>query len=344
MTIRRIRIAELAAETGLSRATIDRALNGRSGVHPRTRAAVESTLESLSRQRETAGAARGDVDIVLRLGRGLMSQLSRVSALAGREGLLLFDMWQEDEASVHELVRTLCADTARPLVITAKNTDRLTGELSRARAKGKRVVALISDLSPEARDAYVGIDNRSAGQTAAYLVGSVIGDRPAGVAVLLGDHAFRCHDDREIGFRTALRAAFPRIAMVGEAMGEDNVEKTRRAVAELLKSSPGLSAIYNVAGANEGLARALEIQDCAKDICVVGHEANAVTAPMLKSGVLNFALAARPQLLFEAAVENALNPAAAGAILDFSVFTLFNLPSWSAEPVMLNPQPARRQA
>lgn len=344
MTIRRIRIAELAAETGLSRATIDRALNGRSGVHPRTIAVVKATLERLSGARESAAAARGDIDIVLRLGRGLMSQFSRICAAAGRDGLRLFDMWQEDEESVRELVRTLCADTARPLVITAKNTDGLIGELSRARARGKRVVALISDLSPEARDTYVGIDNRAAGQTAAYLVGSVIGDRPAGVAVLLGDHAFRCHDDREIGFRTALRAAFPRIAMVGEAMGEDNVEKTQRAVVNLLKSNPGLSAIYNVAGANKGLARALDIQDCAKDICVVGHEANAVTAPMLKSGMLNFALAARPQLLFEAAVENALNPMAAGSTLDFSVFTLFNLPSWSAEPVVLNPQPERQPA
>ena len=328
VTIRRVRIAELAAETGLSRATIDRALNRRPGVHPRTKAVVEATLEQLSSQRSAAGAARTDVDIVLRLGRGLMSQFSLISARAGRDGLRLFDMWQENEASVQELVRTLCADTARPLVITAKNTDGLIGELSRARSRGKRVIALISDLSPDARDTYVGIDNRAAGQTAAYLVGRVIGDRPAGVAVLLGDHAFRCHDDREIGFRTALRSAFPRIAMVGEAMGEDNVEKTQRAVVELLKSNPGLSAIYNVAGANVGLARALEIQDRAKDICVVGHEANAVTAPMLKSGMLSFALAARPQLLFEAAVDNALDPMATGAILDFSVYTLFNLPSW----------------
>lgn len=332
--MRRVRNAELVAETGLSRATVDRALNGRAGVHPRTRAVVEATLARLARQPDMASAPRADVDIVLRLGRGLMSQFSRVSETEGRPGLRLFDMWQEGERSVLELVRTLCVNTSRQLIITAKNTDTLVDELSRARVRGKRVIALISDLSPEARDAFVGIDNRAAGQTAAYLVGSVIGKRPAGVAVLLGDHAFRCHDDREIGFRTALRAEFPRIALVDEAMGEDNEEKTQRAVVNLLRSNPALTAIYNVAGGNNGLARALEIQGLQNDICVVGHEANAVTSPLLKGGILNFALAARPQRLFEAAISNALNSAATGTILDFSVFTHFNLPAWSTEPPM----------
>lgn len=334
--MRRVRNAELVAETGLSRATVDRVLNGRAGVHPRTRAVVEATLTRLARRPDMTSAPRADVDIVLRLGRGLMSQFSRVSKTEGRPGLRLYDMWQEGERSVLELVRTLCVDISRQLIITAKNTDTLVDELSRARARGKRVIALISDLAPEARDAFVGIDNRAAGQTAAYLVGSVIGDRPAGVAVLLGDHAFRCHDDREIGFRTALRADFPRIALVDEAMGEDNEEKTQRAVVNMLRSNPALSAVYNVAGGNNGLARALEIQNRQNDICVVGHEANAVTSPLLKSGILNFALAARPQLLFEAAISNALNPAATGTILDFSVYTHFNLPTWSAEPLMLD--------
>ena len=332
--MRRVRNSELVAETGLSRATVDRALNGRAGVHPRTRAVVEATLASLARQTDKANAPRADVDVVLRLGRGLMSQFSRVGRTEGRPGLRLYDMWQEGEESVLELVRRLCVDTSRQLVITAKNTDALVDELARARVMGKRVIALISDLSPDARDAFVGIDNRAAGQTAAFLVGSVIGDRPAGVAVLLGDHAFRCHDDREIGFRTALRAEFPRIALVDEAMGEDNEERTQRAVVSLLRSNPALTAVYNVAGGNNGLARALEIQDRQNDICVVGHEVNAVTSPLLKSGILNFALAARPQLLFEAAISNALNPAATGTILDFSVFTHFNLPTWSMDPVM----------
>ena len=337
--MRRVRIAELVAETGLSRATVDRALNGRPGVHPRTRAVVEATMERLAKQPDLAGAPRADVDVVLRLGRGLMSQFSRISESQGRPGLRLHDMWQEGQASILELVRKLSADVSRPLVITAKNTDALIGELARARARGKRIVALISDLSPEARDAYVGIDNRAAGQTAAYLVGSVIGDRPAGVAVLLGDHAFRCHDDREIGFRTALRAEFPRIALVGEAMGEDNQAKTQREVASLLRSNQALSAIYNVAGGNNGLARALEIHDRSNDICIVGHEANAVTLPLLRNGVFNFALAARPQQLLEAAVSNALNPAASDAMLDFSVYTPFNLPSWSMDPILVDQSP-----
>ena len=113
--MRRVRIAELVAETGLSRATVDRALNGRPGVHPRTRAVVEATMERLAKQPDLAGAPRADVDVVLRLGRGLMSQFSRISESQGRPGLRLHDMWQEGQASILELVRKLSADVSRPL-------------------------------------------------------------------------------------------------------------------------------------------------------------------------------------------------------------------------------------
>jgi LacI family transcriptional regulator len=60
---------------------------------------------------------------------------------------------------------------------------------------------LVSDLDPDARDAFVGIDNRMSGQTAALLIGRLIGGRPRKVGLIVGDYAFRCHEDREIGFR-----------------------------------------------------------------------------------------------------------------------------------------------
>ena len=45
--MRRVGIADIMRETGLSRATVDRALNGRGRVHARTRAAIEETLRRL---------------------------------------------------------------------------------------------------------------------------------------------------------------------------------------------------------------------------------------------------------------------------------------------------------
>ena len=102
-------------------------------------------------------------------------------------------------------IRRLAEDPSRPLILTVKNSDGIVEALRQARRTGKRIITLVSDVSPDARDHFVGIDNRAAGQTAAYLIGGMLAGRQATVGVVVGDTAFRCHEDREIGFRTGLR-------------------------------------------------------------------------------------------------------------------------------------------
>ena len=48
---RRPRVADIAAQSGLSRATVDRVLHGREGVRPETVAQVERAVAELERQR-----------------------------------------------------------------------------------------------------------------------------------------------------------------------------------------------------------------------------------------------------------------------------------------------------
>lgn len=331
----RVRIADLVRETGLSRSTVDRALNRRGSVHPRTRALVEDAWRRLARPAAAADQPRPPVDLVLRVGRGMLRQLERAWQGGGFEGTF-HDLHGAGDGLVLERVRQLCEAVERPLVVTAKNTDALVETLRAARARGKRVVALVSDLSPEARDAFVGIDDRAAGRTAAYLVGRMLGDRPARVGVVVGDPAFRCHEDREIGFRTALRAHFPKLVLAGEAQGEDRAETTRSAVAAMLAREPDLAAIYNVGGGNAGLAEALRASGRAGRILVVAHEVNASTLPLLREGLLAFALAADPAVQLAEAVRLATAPASEAPrtvrLLDFAVYTPFNPPRQAGWP------------
>src|SRR3546814_14770267 len=60
-------------------------------------------------------------------------------------------------------------------------------------------VTLVSDLSHSRRSAYVGLDNRAAGRTAALLIGRFLGParRGAKVAMLAGSLSYRAHEERE---------------------------------------------------------------------------------------------------------------------------------------------------
>lgn len=335
--MKRVRVSEIVRETGLSRATIDRALNKRPGVHPRTEELIGRAIERLSdgwgADEDASRHADRKVDLVIRLGRGLTDQfLSSLPGLPARIGL--HDMHQKGEDEIFEIVRELCQDAEVPLVLAAKNDERLCLELARARSRGKRVVTLISDLRPSARDAFVGIDNRMAGQTAAYLIGHLlIGPEPKKAAVVLGDYAFRCHEDREIGFRSLLRTAYPSVTLTDAAKGEDSPDQTYAAVAELIRAHPDLDAIYNVAGGNQGLAHALDEAGVAGRIVVVSHETNRVTLPLLRSGVIAFLIAQSPRELLGAAIDLALaeqyDDRHTFGHLDFGVYTPFNVPNFN---------------
>jgi len=333
--MRRVTVADIMRETGLSRATVDRALNGRGRVHDRTRAVVEETLHKLSSPGADAVARPVQADIALRVGKGMMGQMRAAWAASGAKGAF-HDLHMADDASVLRQVEGLCKDASRPLILTIKSSDRMTALLAAARARGKRVVAVISDLAPSARDAFVGLDDRAVGQTAAFLIGRMLGDRPTTVGVVLGSPAFRCHEDREIGFRTGLRANFPKVVISGEVQGEDSADLTRLAVSRLLRDQPALGAIYNVGGGNQGLVEALRAAGRVQDMLVVGHEVNPVTTPLLRAGEIDFALAGDPRELLSSALALASgrDPASQGParLLDFGVYTRFNLPDF-ATPV-----------
>ena len=336
--MKRITIAEISRESGLSRATIDRALNDRPGVHPRTRALVARTVERLQSGLSSGFSAASDVkvDLVLRLGRGFMRNISVAAEASGHANYRIHDMYQSDEDAILGKVRELCKDTTRALVVTVKNTTRIVGELAAARARGKRVVAFASDINPDARDYYVGMDDRHAGESAAYLIGMISGVEPTRVGVVLGDYAFRCHEDREIGFRSCLRENFPSVSLADIAKGEDSPSLTYQAVRRLIGEERHIKAIYNVAGGNDGLARAVQEAQLTGKITIVTHDVNFVTVPLVKDGIFNFLISQNPKELFEGIMARATSGKSTlreATLVDFGVYTRFNLPSWAKPPL-----------
>lgn len=334
--VRRITIKDLSAATGLSRATIDRALNGRGKVHPRTREVIAAAMDELQRGAAPAAARDVPLDILLRVGKGLMAQVGQTLAALDRPLAALHDMHGRDDDAMLERVRALCADPGRPLILTAKNAEPLRLELAAARARGKRIVTLVSDLPHDARDAFVGIDNRMAGECAAFVLGSLFREREARVAVIIGDYAFACHEEREMGFRSHLRAHFPHVHLVHEGRGEDSFEGTRAAAAAMLAAHPDLDAVYNVAGGNAGLAAAL--REAARSgrrarlPTVLAHEANHITEPLLREGIIDYVLAQDTTAMVREALRLATAPSLAGERpihhLDVGVYTRFNLPGF----------------
>ena len=95
--------------------------------------------------------------------------------------------------------------------------------------QGVPTVTLISDLSNSRRVAYVGLDNRAAGRTAAYLIARFMGplahSRKAHVAMIVGSLRYRAHEEREAGFLHLFEEQFPLVQVVGVREGQDDAER-----------------------------------------------------------------------------------------------------------------------
>ena len=292
-------ISDIVAATGLSRATVDRVLNKRSGVHPRTQAHVLRVLAHLENGRQAGLQEPFALEkreahrfaIVVQAGetfrRSVLKTVQKIKDTESSAATLQVAASKSDEETI-ELIQTLGRDLDG-LALVSKNIEPVKSALKELKGAGKSVVALVSDLDVAARDAYVGIDNRAAGQLAAFILGRCL-ERAgeAKVAVVVGYFSYLCQEDREIGFRSLLRQRFPRIEIVEVVKGEDSREATYEAALRLFKNRRDIAGIYNVAGGNSGLAKAIDEAQLAQRPLYIAHEVNEITEPLLRTGVIDF--------------------------------------------------------
>ena len=294
-----VSINEIVAATGLSRATVDRVLNKRPGVHPRTQAHVLRTLAHLESDGFGGGGAALVSDLrktyrfqaVVQAGetftRSVLERVRKLSEADGGGSTLQALASRSDEETI-ELIRSAGRESDG-LALVSKNIEPVKSALKELQGEGKPVVALVSDLDPTIRKAYVGIDNRAAGQLAAFILGRCL-ERAAEakVAVVVGYFSYLCQEDREIGFRSLLRQRFPKIEIVEVIKGDDSREATYEAALRLFKQRRDIAGVYNVAGGNHGLARAIQEAQLEQRPLYITHEVNDVTEPLLRTGIIDF--------------------------------------------------------
>ena len=155
--------------------------------------------------------------------------------------------------------------------------------------RGIPVITLVTDLPASRRTAYVGIDNRAAGATAAYLVQQWLRDRPGSVLVTLSSESFRGEEEREMGFRAQLRAS-DRSRRLVEITEADGVDATmRQLVRRVLRRHPDITAVYSIGGGNRAtvdvfdeLGRPLEV--------FVAHDLDEDNTQLLREGRISAVL------------------------------------------------------
>jgi LacI family transcriptional regulator len=252
------RVIDIARQAGLSRATVDRVLHGRPGVREATRAQVEQAMAELDRQRSQVRLSGRTfvLDLVMqtpdRFGSAARTALElelpslRPAALRAR-----FRLSQEsDDERAADTLAAIRRRGSDGVILKAPDSPPVVEAVNGLAEAGIPVVTFATDLPFSRRVAYVGVDNRAAGATAAYLITRWTGQDAGEALVTLSSSTFRGEEEREIGFRTALRELSPSLT-IHEVTDTDGLDGTMlEAVREALAAAPAINAVYSIGGGN----------------------------------------------------------------------------------------------
>ena len=282
----------VALQAGVSLATVDRVVHQRAGVRAHTVRRVQQALAELERQSAQVGlqGRKFLVDVVMQAP-GRFTQVVR-DALEREMPLLQPAIFRAryhlaDALAVDELLLVLEKIAARGshgVLLKVPNDVRLAAAVDRLVAAGIPVVTLVTDLPGSARLAYVGMDNRAAGQTAAYLMGQWLAPGcPARILVSLSSTRFRGEEEREAGFSAALQRDFPHLRTVDASEGLGMHDATQAVVYRQLLHHPDICAVYSVGGANAAILRAFERAGRSCRL-LIGHDLDADNLQLLRAG------------------------------------------------------------
>ena len=303
------RIEDVAERAQVSLATVDRVLHGRGGVRPTTVQRVMQAATALGYVSQTPLAeatASKPLRIAFLIPAGSNRFLRMLGDLIGyaheqwvpfnvRCQAVFIEAFNPEALAQHLLKEGRRSDGVAFMALEHPLVREAVAELAE---RGVPTVTLISDLSNSRRAAYVGLDTRAAGRTAAYLIARFIGPaatRGAKVAMIAGSLSYRAHEEREAGFLHLFEEQYPDVRVVGLREGRDDAERNYEQARALFQQHGDLAGIYNIGGGAEGIGRAIhELSPACKPV-FIGHGLTPDTRALLIAGTMDAVITQNPQ-------------------------------------------------
>lgn len=295
-------IADLAKAAGVSVATVDRVLNGRHRVREETARRVYDAASAIGyhamgllRQRVFEDLPQYRLGFLLQKpDQHFYQSLTReieAAALTTPGARIVPQIDYSLSMTPAAVTENLKAMAARNQAVALVCPDHpaVTAAVTDLKQKGIPVFSLLSDFAAGVREGYIGLNNRTVGRTAAWMIAKAA-RKPGKVATFIGSHRFHGHDLREIGFRSYFRENAPEFEVLDTLVNLETAEITHEATVNLLQRHPDLIGFYVCGGGMEGAISALAEEEMAGKLLVVVNELTPESRAALADDLVTMAI------------------------------------------------------
>ncbi|HIR53475.1 MAG TPA: LacI family DNA-binding transcriptional regulator [Candidatus Onthovicinus excrementipullorum] len=295
-----VTIKQIAERAGVSRGTVDRALNGRGRIAPQRAEQILKLAAEMGYVPKTHGkgrAARRRIRIgvvtqlahssfMLEVNRGIRRAAEELRYRGGE--VILKEGPSVDEAEQLRAIEELEAQGIGGLAIMPVECERVRKKLNDLiDAKGVPVVTFNSDIVGTNRLCFVGMDNRASGRTAAGLLGLMT--RGSGkVLIITGYFSNHVDNQRVDGFIDELKNSYPGMEIAGVHGSFDETSEVARIIESTMISTAGISGILVASGGQAGIAKAFEKLKLDKRPYVVIYDQTPKNEKILREGTADF--------------------------------------------------------
>lgn len=294
---RKFTIKEIAFHAGLSLATVDRALHGRENVRQVTRDRVDAAIAELERQHAATrlDSTKLTIDVVMQAPKrfstavrdALEAELPLAKPAAFRARFHLAEVMDDDD--IVKTLRGIARRGSQGIVLKVPATPKIEACLRDLQAHNIPVITYVTDVAPTLRHAYVGMENKKAGATAAYLLNRMRNSDGGRILVSLSSQMFLGEEERRIGFISCLNGIQSNSAVLtmSEALGVNRT--TKALILYALAKHEDIDCVYSIGGGNRAILSAFEEAGRTIDV-FAAHDLDRTNQSLLAEGKLSFVL------------------------------------------------------
>lgn len=292
-------VHDIAREAGVSLATVDRVLNGRTRVRERSVRLVQDAVERLGYVRDVSAAnlaKRKEYRFAFVIPDGtnqfvetIRRALAEVRQAVGPDRIAVETVLAptDDPNATARILAGIHPGQFDGVAIMCPETPQVRDAVTRLKLAGLAVVALVSDLPSSARDHFVGVDNVAAGRTAGALMGRFLGGKTGKILVVSGSLSSRDSLERRFGFDSILADGFPDIEALPTIESRNDNHRLISIVKQVMVAGRNIIGVYALGSGNAAILDALRATGRLKDCTVIMHELTPTTRAALAASEID---------------------------------------------------------